>query len=68
MPTKRARKTSKRTLIHPRKGDLRYVRRDKAGQFKKEVSMGRSLAAARRRKTKTKVTRGQATRLAAPQL
>src|SRR5437762_3922820 len=47
MPTKRSRNTSKRTVIQPRKGDRRYVRRNKAGQFKKEVSVGRSLAADR---------------------
>jgi hypothetical protein len=62
MPTKRSRKTSKRTVIQPRKGDRRYVRRNKAGQFKKEVNAGRSLAADRRRKAKTKVAKGQGDR------
>jgi hypothetical protein len=62
MPTKRSRKTSKRTVIQPRKGDRRYVRRNKTGQFKKEVNLGRSLAADRRRKARTKVARGQADR------
>ena len=59
MPTKRSRKTSKRTVIQPRKGDRRYIRRNKAGQFKKEVNVGRSLAADRRRKARTKVVKGQ---------
>ena len=58
MATKRSRKTSKRTVIQPRRGDRRYVRRNKAGQFKKEVNVGRSLAADRRRKAKTKVAKG----------
>jgi uncharacterized protein YaiL (DUF2058 family) len=59
MPTKRSRKTSKRSVIQPRKGDRRYARRNKSGQFKKEVNVGRSLAADRRRKAKTKAAKGQ---------
>ncbi len=55
-------KTSKRTLIEPRKGDRRYVRRNKKGQFKTEVKVGRSLAADRRRTAKTKVGKGQGDR------
>ena len=62
MPTKRSRKTSKRTVIQPRKGDRRYLRRNKAGQFKKEVNVGRSLAADRHRKAKTRVAKGQGDR------
>jgi hypothetical protein len=62
MPTKRSRKTSKRTVIQPHKGDRRYVRRNKTGQFKKEVNVGRSLAADRRRKAKTNVAKGQGDR------
>src|SRR5439155_2362269 len=62
MPTKRSRKASKRTVIQPRRGDRRYVRRNKAGQFKKEVNVGRSLAADRRRKAKTKAAKGQGDR------
>jgi len=62
MPAKRSRKTSKRTIIEPRKGDRRYVRRRKTGQFKKEVNVGRSLAADRRRKAKTKAAKGQGDR------
>src|SRR5947207_12869959 len=62
MPTKRSRKTSKRTVIQPRRGERRYVRRNKAGQLKKEVNVGRSLATDRRRKAKTKVAKGQGDR------
>lgn len=56
------RKTSKRTVIEPRKGDRRYVRRNKQGQFKTEVNVGRSLAADRRRTAKKKVKSGQGDR------
>lgn len=57
-----ARKTSKRTLIEPHKGDRRYVRRNKKGEFKTEVNVGRSLAADRRTKSKTKAGKGQGDR------
>jgi hypothetical protein len=60
MATKR--KTSKRTTIEPHKGDRRYVRRNKKGQFKQEVNVGRSLSADRRRKAKSKVKAGQGDR------
>jgi hypothetical protein len=62
MKTTRARKTSKRTVLEPKKGDRRYVRRNKKGEFKKEVSVGRSLAADRKRTAKTKVKKGQGDR------
>jgi hypothetical protein len=62
MPTKTKSKTSKRTLIEPHKGDKRYVRRNKQGEFKKEVDVGRSLAADRRSKAKTTVAKGQGDR------
>jgi hypothetical protein len=55
-------KTSKRTLIEPHKGDRRYVRRNKKGQFKDEVDVGRSLAADRRRTAKTTVKKGHGDR------
>ena len=55
-------KTSRRTVIEPHKGDRRYVRRSKTGQFKKEVKVGRSLAADRRRKAKTRARKGQGDR------
>jgi hypothetical protein len=62
MPAKKKSKTSKRTVIEPKKGDRRYVRRNKKGEFKKEVSVGSSLAADRKRKAKTKVPKGQGDR------
>jgi hypothetical protein len=62
MPTKKKSKTSKRTVIEPKKGDRRYVRRNKKGEFKKEVKVGRSLAADRKRTAKTKVKKGQGDR------
>ena len=39
--------------------DKRFVRRDKQGQFKESDDVGRSLAADRRRKAKTKSKAGQ---------
>jgi hypothetical protein len=62
MPAKKLSKTSKRTMIEPTKGDRRYVRRNKEGEFKKQVSVGRSLAADRRTTAKTKVPKGQGDR------
>jgi hypothetical protein len=44
----------KREMIEPNQGDKRYVRRDAAGRFTDEqASVGRSLAADRRSKSKT---------------
>lgn len=57
-----ASKAGKRTLIEPHQGDRRYVRRNKQGEFKTEVDVGRSLAADRRTKSKTKVGKGQGDR------
>lgn len=62
MATKKKGKTGKRTVIEPKKGDRRFLRRNKAGQFKKQVKVGRSLAADRKRKAKTKVKKGQGDR------
>lgn len=62
MPAKKKSKTTKRTVIEPKKGDRRYVRRDKEGQFKKEVKVGRSLAADKKRTAKAKVKKGQGDR------
>jgi hypothetical protein len=42
--------------------DKRYVRRDDAGQFKESDDVGKSLAADRRTKAKTKVKAGQGDR------
>ena len=55
-------KTSKRTVIEPHQGDRRYVRRNQEGEFKKEVDVGRSLAADKRQKATTKVPKGQGDR------
>jgi len=62
VPAKKKSKTSKRTVIEPHKGDRRYVRRNKEGEFKKQVSVGKSLSADRKRKAKTKVPKGQGDR------
>ena len=62
MPAKTKSKTSNRTVLEPKKGDRRYVRRNKQGEFKKQVSVGRSLAADRKRTAKTKVKKGQGDR------
>lgn len=62
MATKKKSKTSKRTVIEPTKGDRRYVRRNKKGEFKKEVDVGRSLAADKRQTAKAKVKKGQGDR------
>jgi hypothetical protein len=52
-----------RTLIEPHKGDKRYVRRSKSGQFtEKQVNVGRSLAADRRSKSKTVAKKGDGDR------
>jgi len=42
--------------------DKRYVRRDRQGQFKKVVGVGKSLAADRRRKAKNAVKKGDGDR------
>jgi len=55
-------KTSRRTVLKPRKGDRRYLRRNKRGEFKKEVNVGRSLSVDRGRAAKTKVKKGQGDR------
>ena len=61
MATRSKSRTSKRELIAPR-GSKRYVRRNPKGEFKKEVDVGRSLAADRRQRAKTKVPKGQGDR------
>jgi len=51
-----------RTLIEPRKGDKRYVRR-KGGKFtKSQDDVGRSLAADRRQHAKRRVKGGEGNR------
>ena len=51
-----------RELIEPHKGDKRYVRRGAKGRLKKQVAVGRSLAADRRSKSKTVAKRGEGDR------
>ena len=58
---KTAKKTGKRELIAP-KGDKRFVRRNKSGEFSKSVSVGRSLSADQKTKAKAKVPKGQGDR------
>lgn len=60
MPSKKS-PASKRELIAP-KGDKRFVRRNKKGEFKNVVSVGRSLSADKRQRAKTKVAKGQGDR------
>lgn len=62
MPTKKKSKTSTRTVVEPNKGDRRYLRRNKKGEFGKQVAVGRSLAADKKRTAKTKVKKGQGDR------
>jgi len=52
-----------RELIEPQKGDKRYIRRDAKGHFtKRQVDVGRSLAADRRSKSKTVAQKGEGDR------
>jgi hypothetical protein len=51
-----------RELLEPKKGDKRFVRRSKTGQFKNVVDVGRSLSADKRRSAKKKVRKGQGDR------
>jgi hypothetical protein len=51
-----------RDIIEPHKGDKRYVRRKKGRFTKDQVNVGRSLAADRRSKAKTKVKKGDGDR------
>jgi len=53
----------KRETIERNENDERYVRRDAAGQFTEEQSsVGRSLSADRRTKSKTEVPKGSGDR------
>ena len=51
-----------RELIEPHKGDKRFVRRSKGGQFKESDDVGRSLAADQRTKATTVVKKGEGDR------
>ncbi|HLL55144.1 MAG TPA: hypothetical protein VK447_16430 [Myxococcaceae bacterium] len=58
----RRKTAAKRTLIEPNKGDKRYVRRNKSGQFKEQDNVGRSISMDMRRKAKKKAPKGQGDR------
>jgi hypothetical protein len=51
-----------RELIEPRKGDKRYARRNRKGQFKEMDDVGRSLSSDRRKKAKRVAKRGEGDR------
>ena len=51
-----------RELIEPHRGDKRFVRRTKSGQFKESDDVGRSLGADRRKKAKRTVKKGEGDR------
>jgi hypothetical protein len=53
---------SQREIVEPHKGDKRFQRRDKGGQFSESDDMGRSLAADRRQHAEHKAKRGQGDR------
>lgn len=55
------RRAAKRELINTGT-DKRFVRRGPAGRFKESDDVGKSLAADRRRKAKTRAKRGRATK------
>jgi hypothetical protein len=52
----------KRELIAPHPGDKRYMRRNAQGEFDEMDDVGRSLTRDRRRKAKTRSTKGQGDR------
>jgi hypothetical protein len=60
-PKAKKRSAAKRELVAPR-GDKRFVRRAKGGQFSESDDVGRSLSTDRRRKAKSKAKRGQGDR------
>jgi hypothetical protein len=51
-----------RELSEPHRGDKRFVRRTKGGQFKESDDVGRSLAADRRKKAKRVAKKGEGDR------
>ena len=55
-------KTSKGTLVESHKGGRRFIRRNKKGEFSKEITVGRSLAGARKRSAKSKAKKGRGNR------
>jgi hypothetical protein len=52
----------KRTVVEPRKGDKRYVRRKKGRFTTEQDDVGRSLSQDRRRRAKKKAPKGQGDR------
>jgi hypothetical protein len=60
MAKKRA--AAKRTLVDPKRGGKRYVRRAKTGTFKEVDAVSKALPADRRKKAKRKARRGQGDR------
>jgi hypothetical protein len=61
MPTTKRRTSGTRELVTPR-GDRRFVKRSATGEFKESDDAGKSLAADRRTKAKTKVRSGHGDR------
>lgn len=59
--TKRQTGSSKRKLLNTGR-TKRFVKRSTAGRFAKSVEVGRSLSADRRRKSRTKVSKGRGDR------
>jgi hypothetical protein len=51
-----------RELLEPRKGDKRFVRRDRQGQFRESDDLGKSLAVDRRKRAKTVARKGNGDR------
>jgi hypothetical protein len=56
------RKSTKRERVETKVAGTRFVRRRSDGTFKESDQLGPSMAADRRKKTKTKVTSGQGDR------
>ena len=50
---------AKRTLIDPKRGGKRLVRRSASGKFKESDQMSKASPSDRRKKAKTKAKRGQ---------
>lgn len=50
---------AKRTLVDPKRGGKRYVRRSASGTFKESDQVSKSLPADRRKQAKRKAKRGQ---------
>lgn len=59
MPSAKKRKPARKRELIDTGTDKRYVRRDDKGRFDEVVDVGRSLAADKRRKAKTKAPAGQ---------